>query len=161
MNIFQCRFDCAKCNKAEADEGEDDEDEEEEELGASKRLKHCHCPLWKPSKEMITSMSGGQPSHRYKEELKKRKVESDAEAALYNIDEVTRKEQRKKVLRESLARLKRRLTKEAAKKMKEQIAEASKKKSNVGEAEKERKRRHKEDKDKRIAEKRSRLSFLE
>ena len=110
---------------------------------------------------MITSMSGGQPSHRYKEELKKRKVESDAEAALYNIDEVTRKEQRKKVLRESLARLKRRLTKEAAMKMKEQIAEASKKKSNVGEAEKERKRRHKEDKDKRIAEKRSRLSFLE
>jgi len=90
-NIFQCRFDCLKCN--EADDGGEDEEGAEEELGANKRQKHCHCPLWKPFQELITSMSGGQPWHRYKDELNKRKVEAWP-IALYNVDEVTRKGKR-------------------------------------------------------------------
>ena len=47
--------------------------DEVEEVTEKKRQKHCHCPLWKPSEKLVASMCGGQPSRRYKEQLKRRK----------------------------------------------------------------------------------------
>ena len=78
-NIYQCRYECPKCINEEVD------DTDEIEIGGNeikedkkKRQRHCHCPLWKPSAELVESMTGGQPCRRYKSELKKRREELDA-----------------------------------------------------------------------------------
>lgn len=152
-NIYQLRFDCERCKKP--DEKIEDNVEEPTE---KKRQKHCHCPLWKPSEKLVASMCGGQPSRRYKEELKRNKELKDDDAVLYNRVEEEKSEERRKRLKESFLRLKRRLRQEAAKKMQNQVAEVSKKRTE--EEKKEKKRKAREDKEKRIEDKRSRLTFL-
>ena len=84
-SIYQCRFDCSRCADGVESEGIE---EEEFEVGTSKkRQNHCHCPLWKPSSELIGSMNGGQPSRRFKQKMKRKREQLEAEILELGVEE--------------------------------------------------------------------------
>ena len=147
-DIYQCRFECIKCEDENRSEVQDDESEEDIR---KKRQRHCHCPLWKPSAELVESMKGGQPSKRYKQELKRKREELEAENILKKVEDETKERMRKQTLKESLLRLKTRIKKKELKSKSQVPIEVNAK---------EKKRKGKEDREKRIEAKRSRISFL-
>ena len=149
-NVYQCRFECTKCE----DDGQSDvvPGEASEENTSKKRQRHCHCPLWKPSTELVESMIGGQPSRRYKQELKRKREEMESEKLVNNVGQEARDKSRKQLLKESLSRLQARLAK---------MKEVSKTKPPAVEVgDKEKKRKRKEEREKRIKDKRARITFL-
>ena len=66
--IYQCRYSCPKCEDIQKGQHVEDSSNKSE-----KRQRHCHCPLWKPSEELVASMTGGQPCRQYKEGIKIRR----------------------------------------------------------------------------------------
>ena len=50
------RFDCKKFEDEERSEV--NHDYASEDGTTKKRQRHCHCPLWKPSTELVESMKG-------------------------------------------------------------------------------------------------------
>ena len=101
-NIYQQRFECQRCLEAEDNteqDGEEDQDESDEKTDDKKRQKHCHCPLWSPSPELVESMSAGQPSRRYKMELKRKKDACEIDRIMNAVDEETRAKEKKKTLK--------------------------------------------------------------
>lgn len=86
---------------------------------------------------------------RYKAELKKKKDDMERDREEQLVDMVTRTEERKKVLKQSLARLKARQKKAAPTRV-----------TSAASGGKEGKRKRKEEREKRVAEKRGRIAFL-
>ena len=106
-NTFLLKQKCEQCIDVKKEESDDEDDEEE----ASCR---CHCTMFKPSESLLASMSGGQPSRRYKaEEKEKRKVKADVEATgVNNYRELGGQEKEKKDLKEMLEKWRRKLRKQ-------------------------------------------------
>ena len=146
-NIYQCRFDCPRC--LEVDEKVEEVEETDESEINRRRPKHCHCPLWQPSSLLVESMGSGQPSRRYKEDLRKKKEDLEGDMVQKKLGEEIAARKRKQVIRESQDRLKSRL-------QKQKNTKAITVPGKAGE-----KRKKKENKEKRVKEKRARLSFLQ
>ena len=81
------------------------EDDESEENNREKRLRHCHCPLYKPSAELVESMNKGQPSKRYKQVLKRKREELEAKQILNKVEDEIKKRSKKQMFKVSLLML--------------------------------------------------------
>ena len=78
----------------------DNDDDEEDEITDSR---HCHCPKFVVTEAMLGSMSGGQPSQRFKAEAKIRKEQLQIEMVLVT----SRQEDAQKVKKEMKTELQR------------------------------------------------------
>ena len=174
-NVYQMRFECKRCEESEELYDDDDDTEAESEPTRKINLRHCHCSLWKPSDDLVASMSGGQPRSRYLEELAKIREAENSKKIADNLDEASKKERRDTIMREAVKRMKRRIKE----KRKEEEQRAKKKANKAAKSadlgnmiaevqkdrqklkEKKRKREEKEEKAKKRKEKRQRLYFCD
>ena len=72
-------------NEGEEDSSEDEEKSEDDEKSDKvKQLTHCHCPMFVVTDGMMAAMASGQPSQKYKADVKEKKEKLKMEKILQN-----------------------------------------------------------------------------
>ena len=70
--------------KRNNNESQEDSSEDEEKSEKVKQLTHCHCPKFVVTDGMMAAMASGQPSQKYKAEVKEKKEKLEMEKILQN-----------------------------------------------------------------------------
>ena len=96
-NVHSLRKHCGKCeekrmkkrSEREAgllndsqEESEESVDEDDQKIKKTDGVKHCHCILFRPSEDMVASMSNGQPYRRSKDDMMLERDKKKADAVL-------------------------------------------------------------------------------
>ena len=111
---------CLKCEnikerniatREERNNNEDESDDESDEMVELKCLQHCHCSKFEVTDSMMADMSGGQPSRRFKADVKEKKTKLQIEKNLLSERFSNSAGNFKKHMRTELARYRRSLQK--------------------------------------------------
>ena len=184
-NVHSLRKYCGKCeekrlkkksereavllndSQEESEESDDDDDKDVEGDQKSKKadgVKHCHCFLFRPSEEMVTSMSNGQPYRRSKDDMMLKREKKKADEVLKDARKFQDDKRRKNDLMFELQHLKKKVEVDKRKAVEEKSAvkrkgSEDKQKNSADEKTREKLKKRKE-KEEKLKAKKARLELI-